>query len=248
MNIGGLQKLTLIDYPGNVACVVFLVGCNFRCGYCHNPELVLLDKIKNQSFISELEFFNFLEKRKKLLTGVVISGGEPTIHKDLLDFIKKIKKLDYLIKLDTNGLNPKMLSNLIDNNLLDYIAMDIKAPMKVKNEKLKTKNSKLEFKNKYERVTGVKIDIENIKKSIELIKKSNIDYEFRTTIIPGIHNKEDIIQIAKEISPAKKYYIQNFRPGEITDKSLNKEMPYPNKYLIEIQKIIAQFFETCEVR
>ena len=230
MNIGGLQKLTLIDYPGRVACTVFLIGCNFRCGYCYNPELVLPEQIKNQSIISEKEFFIFLKKRKGLLEGVVICGGEPTtqanevsaasqgntkcstsIHKGLIDFIKKIKKLGYLVKLDTNGSNPEMLKRLINEKLIDYVAMDIKAPLS---------------QEKYEKVTGVKIDINKVKKSIELIKNSGLDYEFRTTVIPTIHTKEDIVQITKEISPAKKYFLQNFRPEKTIDQKFEKIKPF----------------------
>ena len=250
MLIGGLQKLTLIDYPEKVACTVFLIGCNFRCGYCHNPELVLVKKIKKQEVISKEEFFDFLKERKGLLAGVVISGGEPTIHKELPDFIKNIRKFDFLIKLDTNGSNPEILRMLINNKLIDYVAMDIKAPLGLKfqipNSKLQT-NSKSKI-SKYEQVTRTKIDINKIKKSIEIIKNSGINYEFRTTVVPGIHIKQDIIQLAQEIAPAKKYYLQNFRPEEVADKELRKVSPYSNEYLLEIQKEIEQFFEACEVR
>ena len=141
MTIGGLQKLTLIDYPGKIACTVFLFGCNFKCPWCYNPELVLPEKIKKQTGISEKEFFNFLENRKGLLQGVVICGGEPTINQDLPKFIKKIKKMGYAVKLDTNGSNPKMLKELISKKLIDYVAMDIKFPQNRYSELLKEPSS-----------------------------------------------------------------------------------------------------------
>ena len=248
MFIGGLQRLTLIDYPEKVACTVFLVGCNFRCDYCYNPELVLPEKIKTKSMIPGKKFFNFLNKRKGLLQGVVICGGEPTIHKALPEFIKKIKKFGYSVKLDTNGSNPKMLRKLISDKLIDYVAMDVKAPIKTQNVKRKTQNNKLKFKNKYNQIVGVKVNLENIKKSIEIIKDSGIDYEFRTTVVPGIHTKEDIIQIAKDIEPAKRYYLQNFRPGKTIDPKLVKIKPFSDKDILAIQKTIALFFEICEIR
>jgi len=140
MLLGGLQKTTLIDYMGKIAATVFLVGCNFRCPWCYSSELVLPEKIKNQPEISEKDFFEFLESRKGLLEGVVVCGGEPTINKDLPDFIKKIKKMGFLIKLDTNGSNPQMIKKLIDDELIDYVAMDIKAPIGAKIQNPKSKN------------------------------------------------------------------------------------------------------------
>jgi len=250
MEIGGLQKLTLIDFPGKLACTVFLIGCNFRCPFCYSPELVLPEKIKKQPRISEKDFFKFLKEKKGLLEGVVICGGEPTIHKDLPDFIKKIKKLGYLVKLDTNGSNPKMLERLIDKKLIDYVALDIKAPLGLKSE---IRSSKSETKSKsqiskYEKATGVKVNLKRIKKSIEIIKNSDIDHEFRTTVVPTIHSKEDILQIAREISLAKKYFLQNFLPEKTIDPKFEKIKPYPQEYLLEIQKAISPFFEVCQIR
>jgi len=256
MEIGGLQKLTLIDYPGRVAATVFLCGCNFRCPWCYSPELVLPEKIKrhlypvksrkagspeakfNGARIPEKDFFDFLKKRKGLLKGVVICGGEPTIHKDLPKFIKKIKKMGYLVKLDTNGSNPMMLKELITNKLVDYVAMDVK---QAQNSKLKTQN--------YDRAAGAKVDLNKIKKSVEILKNSKIDFEFRTTVVPGIHTKEDIVEIAKWIGgPKIKYYLQNFRPEKTLDPKFEKIKPYPQEYLIEIQRVIAPFFAICQVR
>src|SRR3989344_4958290 len=154
MLIGGLQKLTLIDFPGKVACTVFLSGCNFRCPFCYSPELVLPGQIKNRPGISEKEFFDFLKERKNLLEGIVICGGEPTSDKKLPVFLKKIKKMGFFVKLDTNGSNPEMLKKLIDKKLIDYVAMDIKGP-----------------KGKYSQIAGTKIDIEKIQKSINILKE-----------------------------------------------------------------------------
>ncbi|KKQ68806.1 MAG: anaerobic ribonucleoside-triphosphate reductase activating protein [Candidatus Nealsonbacteria bacterium RIFCSPLOWO2_12_FULL_39_31] len=244
MIIGGLQKLTLIDFPDRLAATVFLAGCSFRCPWCYSSELVLPEKIGKHPTISEKEFFDFLKEKQGLLDGVVICGGEPTTDNNLPDFAKKIKEFGYAIKLDTNGTNPAMLENLIDKILVDYIAMDIKAPFAAKFEIL---NPKFGISN-YERAVGVKVDLEKIRKSVKIIKNSGIDYEFRSTVVPGIHTKEDIIQIAKDISPAKKYYLQNFRPEKTLDPKFEKIRPYRREYLLEIQKAISPFFDICRIR
>jgi len=229
MVIGGLQKLTLIDYPGKLAATVFFLGCNFRCPWCYSSELVLPEKIKEQPKISEKEFFEFLENRKGLLEGVVICGGEPTIQKDLPQFVKKIKNLGFSVKLDTNGSNPKMLKRLIKEKLIDYVAMDVKLP-----------------KEKYPKILKAKVD--DIEKSIKILKENRVDYEFRTTVVPTVLDKKDILKIVKWISGAKRYYLQNFRPEKTIDPKFEKIKPYPDKYLLNIQKSISPFFETCEIR
>jgi len=231
MKIGGLQKLTLIDFPSRVACTVFLSGCNFRCPFCYSPELVLPEQIKNNPGISERNFFNFLKERKNLLEGVTICGGEPSCDKKLPDLIKKIKKMGFQVKLDTNGSNPEMLAKLIGKKLVDYVAMDVKAPP-----------------GAYEKATGVKTDLDKIKKSIDIIKNSDVDYEFRSTIVPGIHTRDDIIEMAKWISGAKRYYLQSFLPEKTIDPEFKKIKPYPRDFLLEIQKAISPFFEICQVR
>ena len=230
IKIGGLEKSTLIDYPGQVAATVFLIGCNFRCPFCYSAELVLPEKIKLQPQLSEKDFFKFLEERQELLQGVVICGGEPTINKDLPEFIKKIKDLGYLVKLDTNGSNPETLKQLVKEGLIDYVAMDIKAP-----------------KEKYEEAVGVKIDISDIEESIKVLKEGKVDYEFRTTVVPTVHAKEDIINIAKWIGPAKRYFLQNFRAEKTIDPKFEKIKPYPEEFLEEIQKEIFPYFETCKI-
>ena len=231
MQICGLQKVTLIDFPGKVACTVFLGGCNFRCPWCYSKELVLPQNIALQPKISEKQFFDFLKTRQELLAGVVVCGGEPTIHKELPQFVKKIKKMNFLVKLDTNGSNPRALQRLLKDRLLDYVAMDVKAPQA-----------------KYREAAGVTIDGADIAKSIEILKASKIDFEFRTTVVPTIHTKEDIIQIAKWLSPAKKYYLQNFLPIKTVSQAFEEKRPYSNEDLLDIQKAIVPLFEICEIR
>ncbi len=233
MEIGGLQKTTLIDYPGHVACTVFTIGCNFRCPWCYSAELVLPEKIKNQPRIEEKDFFNFLDQRKGSLDGVVICGGEPTINQDLPRFVSKIKEKGFKVKLDTNGSNPEMLKELIKSGELDYIAMDIKAPL---------------VDEKYQESTGREIEVSLIKESIEIIKNSGIDYEFRTTVVSGIHEKEDILEIAKKIGPAKRYFLQKFRAEKNIDSSLVDQRPHSDESLEEIRKEISHLFDVCQVR
>jgi len=232
MKIGGLQKLTLIDYGGKLSCTVFLSGCNFRCPFCYARELVLPEDIQKQPEFSKKEFFDFLKERKGLLEGVVICGGEPTIHKDLVDFIKKIKKLGFLVKLDTNGTNPKMLKELIQKKLIDYVAMDIKMP-----------------KERYAEVFfDKKIRVEDIQKSIDILKEDKIDYEFRTTVVPNFLERQDILDIVHWIRPAPKYFLQNFRPEKTIDPGFEKIKPYPEEFILEVHKSISPFFDICRVR
>lgn len=236
MLIGGLQNLTLIDYPGKVACAVFTVGCNFRCHFCHNPELVKYDmndtNAARTTRISEPEFFEFLKSRQGLLDAVCVTGGEPTLHRDLPEFIKKIKALGFFVKLDTNGTNPEMLTALVKEKLIDYIAMDVKT----------------NFKN-YGEVTGAGVNAETIKESIKTIMESGLDYEFRTTVVPGLHTEDDLSEIAEFIRGAKRYYLQQFRPGEkILGEKYRTVKPYPPEFLAGIREKIKSFFEICEVR
>ena len=228
MIIKGLQKLTLIDYLGKIACTIFTFGCNFRCRYCHNPELVFDNGAKP---IQEREIFKFLSERKGFLDGVCVTGGEPTLHEDLPHFLAKIKGMSFLTKLDTNGTNPKMLEYLIDEGLLDYIAMDIKAPLE-----------------KYEKVVRVKVNEENIKRSINLIKESGINYEFRTTVVPELLNKDDILAIGRWLQGAKRFYIQQFRGIKTLDKIFISKKPYSEEELEEFRHILKPFVEHCRVR
>lgn len=235
MTIGGLQKVTLVDYPGKLACTVFLSGCNFRCPFCYSKELVLDQEIRNHPQISEDNFFDFLAEKKGLLEGCVICGGEPTIHGEALDdFLRKIKKQSFLIKLDTNGTNPEMIKRLIDEKLVNYIAMDIKAPL---------------VKEKYEEACGAAADISKIKESISIIKNSEIEYEFRTTVVPGIHTEEDIVKMANDISPASKYFIQRFRVEKGTiDKRFETVTPFPDEFYKNIEEKIKSLFSIFRIR
>lgn len=225
MNIAGVQKVTLLDYPGKVACEIFTQGCNFECPFCQNSGLI---PITNTGEFSEEEIFEYLNLRKNILDGVVITGGEPTVQKDLKSFIKKIKDLGLLVKLDTNGGNPKVLQELIDEKLVDYVAMDIK-----------------NIFNKYNITAGKKINLDNIKKSIEILKASKIDYEFRTTIIKEMHSLDDIINICKLVGNAK-YYLQNFEDSEnVIDHSLHG---FSREELLFIDKYLKDVFPNVEIR
>lgn len=202
MQIGGLQKFSLIDYPGKVAIVIFTQGCNLRCGYCHNEELVVPEKFC--ATIDEDEVFDFLKKRQGQIEAVVVTGGEPTIHKDLSEFLKKIKSLNYFVKLDTNGGNPFALQKIIDEKLVDYIAMDIKAGIK-----------------KYSQVVGCPINIKHIQKSIKLILESGLPHLFRTTVHKKVHDLEELREIHQLIQGSNCFIVQKFIPGS---KLVNKEL------------------------
>ncbi len=196
MLILGLQKTTLLDYPGKIASTIFTGGCNFRCPFCHNRDLVIPPK--NVIAYSEDEILTHLISKKKILDGVCITGGEPTLHSDLPEFIKKIKDLGLLVKLDSNGTNPDMLANLINSHLIDYVAMDIK-----------------HSKEKYNSIANMaNFDLSNIESSIEILMESNINYEFRTTIMKECHSYEDMIEIGKWLKGANAYYLQSYKESE----------------------------------
>jgi len=203
MNIYGLQKMTLLDYPEHIACTIFFPGCDFRCPYCHNFELV---DGSAEPVISEHDFFTFLGKRKGLLDGVAITGGEPLLQKELPEFIKKIKDMGFLVKLDTNGYHPDRLKKLIDDRLLDYIAMDIKNSLE-----------------KYPTTIGLSnINTSLIKESIAVIMGSSVDYEFRTTVISQFHTEDDFEEIGNTICGANRYFLQQFVERDtVPDSSLS---------------------------
>ena len=233
MKILGLQKTTLIDYPGKVACTIFLFGCSFRCGFCHNPELVLEAKGKDYS---PEEILEFLKKRKKYLEAVCFTGGEPlmTLEKD---FVKKIKELCYLIKIDTNGSVPEKLKELIDEGLVDFVAMDIKTS-----------------KEDYSSLVGVNVDFKKIEKSIKIISKLE-NYEFRTTIIEGVHTKEKVEEMIKWVydligNKLKNYSLQGFKKSEkmINFDLYSKKKDTTEKYLIGLKKEIEDYIENLEIK
>lgn len=191
IKIKGIQKLTLLDYPGIVACTIFLGGCNFRCPFCHNYELV---ESNDSEELDEEEVLYFLKSRSKLLSGVVISGGEPTIHDELNGLLRSIKDLGFLVKLDTNGTRPEKIKELIGEGLIDYISMDIKNSF-----------------SKYPLTTNVKGDYEDvIKESIRIIKDSRLPHEFRTTVVRELHDEDDFYEIKKMIGDDENYYLQSF--------------------------------------
>ena len=226
MKISGFSKLTLVDFPGVISCEIFTQGCNMKCPFCQNSSLIDMNK---EHYYKEEEIISYLEKRKKILDGIVITGGEPTMQKDLVKFIEKVKQIGYKVKLDTNGLRPSVLKELLDKNLIDYVAMDIKNSFE-----------------KYNITCGVKeIVIENIKKSIEILKNSHIKYEFRTTIIKEYHTKQDILKILDIIGDSK-YYLQNFEMSDdVIDKNLHGFSDYE---LIEMENILNLKYNNVEIR
>ncbi|MFA6437490.1 MAG: anaerobic ribonucleoside-triphosphate reductase activating protein [Candidatus Paceibacterota bacterium] len=229
MRIGGFQKISLIDYPEHLSSIVWTPTCNFRCPFCYNKDLALGDA----GLFSEDEVLQTLKERQGKIEAVVITGGEPTLQKDLKDFIKKIKALNYLVKLDTNGTNPEIIRDLLEEKFIDYIAMDIKAP-----------------RGKYKTLSGIEnSDIQNIQSSIEIIKKLAPDYEFRTTIVPDLLNKDDILSIAEWLSGSKRYILQQFAvPGELIDKNLAKSKSYPKEFFDDLKSAIKDYFTFCEIR
>ena len=229
MKIGGLQKFSLIDYPEKICAIVFTQGCNFRCPYCHNPELSNPDLYEN--CIPEEEIFSFLEKRKGKLDAVSITGGEPTLQPDLVDFIKKIKAMGYFVKIDSNGSHPEVLKTLIEDKLIDYLAVDVKAPPE-----------------KYRKITRAKTNPDLIKQSIDLIKKSNIPHEFRTTVVKSQLNENDLITISKLVKNAELYVLQKFVPSKTMDpKFMNKET-YSDEEFDKIKKKIEKNVRSVVVR
>lgn len=229
IEIKGYIPSSLLDYPGKICSVIFLPNCNFRCPFCQNPDLITKpEKIPN---VEHKKIFGHLKSRRKWLDGVCVTGGEPCLHKNLLEFLSKIKELGFLVKLDTNGTNPEMLKELIWKKLVDYIAMDIKAPL-----------------NDYDKVTKVKVNKKNIQESVDLIRKSKVDYEFRTTIVPKFIGKKEIEGIGNWLRGSKLYCLQQFRPLVTLDESFKHEKPYTPKELEKLAKVAKPFFKSVCVR
>ncbi len=265
MIIGGLQKFSLLDYPAKVSAIVFTQNCNFRCQFCYNPMLVWPTKVGKSKYapqntgqqkvhpnIKEDDLFVFLKSRVGKLDSIVITGGEPCLQKDLPEFIIKIKKLGFLVKLDTNGSYPEMLKKLIKEKLVDYIAMDLKAPA-----------------DKYKKVTGVKADFNNIhpvksrkagaplgaelfnrvKKSVKIIIRSGLPYEFRTTVVPGLLNKDDILEMGKIIKGADAWYLQGFKSGaDLVNQDFKGKVPYNSRQMQEMADMGKKYVKKCEIR
>ena len=227
--IRGIQKTSLIDFPGNVAATIFVSGCNMRCPYCHNRDLVL--ETDGLPTISEDEVLAILRKRKGLLDGICITGGEPTLQRDLVPFIERVRALRLKIKLDTNGSNPAVLGELIGRGILDYVAMDIKGP-----------------RDRYAEITRSRLDLAGIGEAIRLIRGSGIDYEFRTTVVPGLIGEEDLLEIARWIEGARKYVLQQYKPGPTLDPSFSDKCPYERAWFNDVAAKLARFFEIVEIR
>ena len=228
MLIGGLQRFSLIDYPGKISAVVFTQGCNFRCPYCHNPELVSFNR---EGLIEENYILSFLEERRGKIDGVVLTGGEPTLQSDLVDFLREIKNLGFLVKLDTNGSCPEIIEELLERKLLDYIAMDIKGSLE-----------------NYSEIINVKVDIEKIKKSIDIIMHSGVSYEFRTTIVKSQLKRDDILKIGESIRSAELYVLQSFRPTKTLDPNFLKETSYTKEELEDIASSLKKLVKRTIVR
>jgi len=230
MKIGNFQKFSMRDYPGKISSVVFVQGCNFRCPYCHNRELVLPEYFSKS--IEEKEILEFLQERKGKIQGVVITGGEPTIFPDLPDFLFQIKRMGFYLKLDTNGSNPYMLETIINRKLIDFIALDIKAPVE-----------------KYEEIIASKIEKNKILSSIHLILKSGIEHEFRTTVIKGVISYLDVLKICNTIKGAHRYAIQNFYPTEtLVNGEYKSKTGYSTVELSQLEGKIKNKFHEVIIR
>jgi len=230
MKISGIIKTSLLDYPGHISTSIFTQGCNFKCPYCHNPDLIS-GEAENGEYMDLNYFWNFLEKRKDFLDGIAITGGEPTLQIDLIDFIEKIKSKNYKVKLDTNGSKPEIIKNLINNKLIDYIAMDIKSSI--------SKYSNYSDDNNIE---------DKIIESIKVIKNSEINYEFRTTVVPGLHNENDIEEITKIVAGSKNFTIQNFRGERTYDKDFENKLPFTEKELETFKDILEDKVNNIKIK
>lgn len=228
MQIHGLNKTTLLDYPQHVAATLFTGGCNFRCPFCHNGSLVV--DPDSQPQIPEEEIFSFLQKRKGILTGICITGGEPTLQPDLEDFIRRIRSLGYLIKLDTNGYRPDVLSQLLKEKLLDYVAMDIKSSPE-----------------HYARTAGLKqLDLSLIEQSAALVRNAGIAYEFRTTVVRELHSLADFIQIGQWLAGSSAYYLQSYtETGQVLQPGFH---PCTKKELLAFLQALKPFIPNTTLR
>ncbi|MBI4633879.1 MAG: anaerobic ribonucleoside-triphosphate reductase activating protein [Deltaproteobacteria bacterium] len=229
MKIGGLQKVSLIEYPGKISAVIFTQGCNFRCPYCHNPELV--DPDLYGDCLGEEEIFSFLEKRRGKLEAVTVTGGEPTIQPDLAVFLRRLKGMEYLVKIDSNGSHPDILEELLREKLVDYIAMDVKAPL-----------------GKYEKIMGTTVDCNKIKRSIDMILASEIDHEFRTTVPRSLLEEKDLLAIGRLVKNARQYTIQKFVPSKTLNPSFLKETTYSDEEFSVLKKKLEKNIQAVVVK
>lgn len=228
VKVHGFNKLTLLDYPGRLACTIFLGHCNFRCPFCHNAGLVL--EPENEPVIPIEEILGTLKKRKGILDGVCITGGEPTVHKKLPEFIQQIKKMDYSVKLDTNGTNPQMVQDMVKAGLVDYVAMDIKnAP------------------DKYGDTAGIaRVDLEAVNETVEFLKSGKVDYEFRTTVTRELHKKEDFLKIRKWLSGSRRYFLQAYKESEQVIHPVYSS--YSREQLENFRQLLLEEISQVEIR
>lgn len=229
MRIGSIQRSSLIDYPGKISAIVFTIGCNFRCPYCHNPELV--DPGLFPDPVPEEEVIRFLERRRGRLDAVVITGGEPALQDDIFRFMAVLKRMGYLVKLDTNGSKPEVLYEVINRGVADYIAMDVKAPL-----------------SRYKDVIGVDIDTATIISSIELIMGSHLEYEFRTTLLKPLLSPDDVLEIGQMIKGARLYILQRFVPSKTLDPAVLSEHGFSDDEINVLKDRLAEFVDKCIVR
>lgn len=229
MKIGGLQPVTLLDYPQKLAAIIFTSGCNMRCPFCYNYKLVLPELIKDDTLYNERQVIEFLKKRKKYLDGVVISGGEPLMQDGLLEFLREMKSVGYDIKLDTNGLDHDKLKEILAEKLIDYIAMDIKGPL-----------------DNYQKFSG--ISSENIIDSIKLVMKSGLPYEFRSTVVKNLHAKDDIIKMAQTIKGAKLYYLQNYADNSPLAGAKFRGRKFSEADMAELRDSAGEYVKKCIIR
>lgn len=227
MIIAGIAKSSVIDYPDTICTVLFTGGCNLRCSYCHNPELISFRGIP----YGEETVFDYIKKRKKFIDAVCISGGEPCLQTDLYDFIERLKEDAFKVKLDTNGTCPDVLRRLISSRMLDYIAMDVKAPFE-----------------KYHAVTGSLVDINALRQSIDLVMSFDGEYEFRTTVCKPIHVKDDLIEIAKIIRGSKRYFLQNYKQSKKGESEETKYQAFTADELEDVLEEIKDWFGYCALR
>lgn len=233
MLLSGITKLTLLDFPEKTACIVFTAGCNFRCGYCHNPEFVLPERLKEieKGFIPEDVFFRFLERRKGLLQGVVITGGEPTLHPDLEDFIGKIRALGYAVKLDTNGNRPDVLRRLVEGGLVEYVAMDFKTSFA-----------------RYPSLSGLGADSKAVAESFDLLKKSRVPYEFRTTFVREMHTEEVLEEMKESLRGSKRYFLQPFRNEIVLDPKFESMNSFSESEMQSLKEYFADVVSEVDIR
>jgi pyruvate formate lyase activating enzyme len=229
MHLKGWVKSSLVDFPGRIAASVFSGGCNFRCPNCHNADLVL--RPSQLADLDEDEIWTFLERRRGVLDGVVLSGGEPTLQPDFLVFAARLHQLGFLVKLDTNGYLPGLLQEAIEDRLVDYVAMDVKASL-----------------NSYAEATGTAVNTARIVRSIGYLMGSDIEYEFRTTVVPGLVDEDEVIRIGKCIDGARAYYLQQFAPRNTLDPALLDRQPYPAQRIRAMAQLVQPYVETVRVR